>query len=343
MGPFIRSDLLEKHSLAPPETIDQWEKVLSVFYQDPDIDIPLIFYGGNFQNTRFLIGSFGISWGFFLKDDHIVYGPLEKEFLPFLTLLTKWFQNGWIDPGVVLNNLRIYKNQINEKKIGIYVDYITNIQNYQQKLNVSENNALLIPLQYPRLNEKTKILGHRSGFFIPYASAYISSKNSNPEETMRVFDYFYSNEGSTLFNFGVEGESYNIVNGMPQLSETIFTPHINGTLYKYYLIPGPYNKIKESFFQSLSLKSQRDAARLWSDTDSKEFQLPLFIPDKSQSRILADINQALNNYIEDMLVRFITGNRSLDEFETFIKELLDLNVETALKIYNEIFNTRYSG
>src|SRR5690554_7592729 len=49
----------------------------------------------------------------------------------------------------------------------------------------------------------------------------ISVTNRYPEETMKLFDYVYSDEGTLLFNFGIEDVTYNMVNGKPEYTEEV--------------------------------------------------------------------------------------------------------------------------
>ncbi|MFQ9681080.1 MAG: hypothetical protein ACLRZH_14235 [Ruthenibacterium lactatiformans] len=43
--------------------------------------------------------------------------------------------------------------------------------------------------------------------------AVITTANKYPEATMRWLDYFYSEEGTVLCRLGIEGESYEVVDG----------------------------------------------------------------------------------------------------------------------------------
>lgn len=51
--------------------------------------------------------------------------------------------------------------------------------------------------------------------------AVITTANKYPEATMRWLDYFYSEEGTVLCRLGIEGESYEVVDGKYQLLDNI--------------------------------------------------------------------------------------------------------------------------
>lgn len=240
IGPFVRQDLLEQHGLPVPQTLSDWETMLAAFAADPQIELPLSFYGGHFRSTHFLLGSYGIAWGFFLQDDRVAYGPLEPAFPQALLQLREWFQAGWIDPGVTFNSRSAYGRRIANRTVGAYVDYVSSIQLYQDRLRIDDPAATLIPVPYPTLEDSdTPVIGYRSGSFVPFAAAYLSAKNDAVATSMKVLDHAYSPEGHLLFNYGVLGESYTMIDGRPLLDERLFSPKGSSSLLRYYLVAGP--------------------------------------------------------------------------------------------------------
>ncbi len=341
IGPFIRKDLLDKHDLDIPQTIADWENVLDVFYQDPDIDFPLTFYGGNFMDTHFLIGSYGTDWGFYLKNDNVVFGPSEKEFIDFLTTFRRWYETGWVDPGCLINSKKAYTGTVDSNTVGIYIDYITNIYNYTQKLASEDSSVELMPLAYPSFDDNSPIpAGHNAGVFIPFASAYISTDAGHPEEVIGMLDYAWSEEGRILFNFGIEGESYTLRNGKPYFLDSIFRPEGDGL--KYYIVSGPYLRDPESFLQSLRLEAQVDAVRLWSSGTDFPRQLPVLIAGRDESIKLMEIISAMDSYIKDTSMDFILGKTDVNMLENIEDNLKDMGLKTAEKIYNALYKNSTS-
>ena len=49
----------------------------------------------------------------------------------------------------------------------------------------------------------------------------ISADSKYIKEIVQMFDYFYSEEGSLLMNFGIEGETYTMVDGKPTYTDAI--------------------------------------------------------------------------------------------------------------------------
>ena len=61
----------------------------------------------------------------------------------------------------------------------------------------------------------------------------IGHTNEHPVETIKYFDFWFSEEGRRLANFGVEGQHYDMVDGKPIFKEEILTngQPVNNQLY----------------------------------------------------------------------------------------------------------------
>jgi len=55
------------------------------------------------------------------------------------------------------------------------------------------------------------------GFYVTIQA----EKDGKMEAIMRVVDYLFSEEGTKLINFGIEGQHYTMVNGAPVLNKEI--------------------------------------------------------------------------------------------------------------------------
>lgn len=54
-------------------------------------------------------------------------------------------------------------------------------------------------------------------------STAISAECSDVELAAKFMDYFYSDEGRLFANFGIEGVTYNMVNGEPKLTDMVLS------------------------------------------------------------------------------------------------------------------------
>ena len=56
-----------------------------------------------------------------------------------------------------------------------------------------------------------------------------------------------------------------------------------------------------------------------------------FTPEESEE--IGEITTNINTYAEEMALRFITGDASLDEYDDFVARLNDLGMQRLIEIY----------
>lgn len=99
-----RQDWLDKLGLQVPETISDFEKVIYGFAnEDPDGNGVKDTYGLSSEGMNVVFGAFGqIVFAdqlyFGMKDEGLVIGALQPEMKEALQYLSKWYQDGVIDP-----------------------------------------------------------------------------------------------------------------------------------------------------------------------------------------------------------------------------------------------------
>lgn len=103
--------------------------------------------------------------------------------------------------------------------------------------------------------------------------AVITTANKYPEATMRWLDYFTAEEGTVLCRLGIEGESYEVVDGKYQLLDNIKNNPdgltLDQALGQWAIFPGGYlpqyitNEVDQSAAQPARNQSgQRCGTRL---------------------------------------------------------------------------------
>jgi putative aldouronate transport system substrate-binding protein len=173
--------------------------------------------------------------------------------------------------------------------------------------------------------------------------------NKYPAECVKYFDYLYGYDGHMLMNFGIEGESYNMVDGKPTFTDIIFhNPDklsVDQAIAAYCrgsLGSGAYNADTRVYEQRAMLPQQLETFETWSKA-SMERRLPPIQPTAEEAPQYATIMNQVNTYVDEMLLKFVMGQESLDKFDTYIANLESMGITDALKIQNDAlarFNAR---
>lgn len=114
-GPIIRKDWLDDLGLAVPETIADWETMLTRFKEEKNATAPLTLQ--NSQKTM-LLALFSANSYFYNDNGTIKYGPVEPEYLEALKTLNRWFTTGLLDKNYTLVDTAIQDANILNGKSG---------------------------------------------------------------------------------------------------------------------------------------------------------------------------------------------------------------------------------
>ena len=341
IGPYIRQDIFDTYKLDAPITVDQWYNALTILKEKTN-NTPLSFYGGKILETNFLVGAYGISWGFYIDEGVVKYGVLQNEFEIFINELKKWYDEGLISPGVFTDSMDVYIAKAKRGNTAIYIDYVSSIETYRKVIQNKQEQVTFTPINYPVLtNGNIAFSGHISPILLSFASAYISKDNKDIEKTAKLLDYAYSYEGGLLFNFGIEGESYNLVNNIPIYTKDMYE-HREGlsVAIKEYLTSGPYIRDPQQFYQMLQTDTQKMASEVWCETEAELHLLPTLILSEDEAELCALYTKGLNDIILNWLKDYMldsTGDIKVLQLQNTLKEM---GIEETIKIYQKAIDNR---
>ena len=352
-GPALRADWLEELNLEVPVTLDDWENVLTAMRAKTGGLGPLtmtsLTSGGRNVNTGpGWVSAFGLRMGFFRDNNVVKYGQYEPAYRDFLELFNRWYTNGLLDAEFITNDMAAFNAKVLNDRAGAFLGYTgSNIGVYLDAKR-DDPNFDLVAAPYPVINRgETPFSGQRD-FPLPGNGLVITTAARNPELVAEWADYAYGEEGHMLFNFGIEGESYNMIDGFPQYSDIIMNNPdwgvANGLgMYTRAVYSGPIVQDERYIVQYLGRDQQRDALDKWFRTDAENNIMPPVTPTPEESQRLSAIMTEVSTYANEMFVRFIVGDEPLANFDQYRQQLRRMGVEEAIAIQQaalDRFNAR---
>ncbi|MBB3125420.1 putative aldouronate transport system substrate-binding protein [Paenibacillus rhizosphaerae] len=355
-GPVIRKDWLDKVGMQPPTTIDEWEQVLTAFRdKDPNgngkkDEIPFLLEVGAVRNDLLnsMIGAWGILDKFYQKDGKVYYGEIQPEFEQFLTTMHKWYTEGLIDKDFAAVDGKLKDAKTAGNQLGLLYGYSSGtIGKFTDLMKDSVPGFKMTALPNPTLNKgEVSAAGMISPTYPGEHSAAITSAAKHPEQIVKWLDLAYSDEGHMLFNFGIEGKSYTMVNGKPEYTELI-TDNPDKLTFKQAQAKfmrtqygGPFVQDVESFLQQMKYPEQLDSLDVWSKAKNN-LQLPLMTLTSEESSKIASIMNDVNTYSDEMVVKFIMGTEPLSNFPKYVEALKSFGIEEAIQVEQAALD-RYS-
>ncbi|WP_135553686.1 type 2 periplasmic-binding domain-containing protein [Paenibacillus cymbidii] len=331
-GIALRKDWLDNLGLKMPETIDEWYTVLKAFKNgDPNKngkadEIPLYYKWSQFGFQA----AWGIKNDFYQENGVVKYGMLQPEFKEYITLLNKWYKEGLIDPDYVTMDNKLRDAKLTGDQLGTLVQNTVGKENALMKDKHPTFEIKAAP--YPVLVKGTKpIIGQQDPYFDGTGAAITTSAKNVPA-LVQWLDFNYGDVGHKLFNFGIEGMTYNMVNGEPKfIASALADTSLMGrtTLSSAY---GPFVQDKRWMEQrSAAMKNGADSLTTWMNADNKK-HLPRLTPTAEESTEYATIMNDINTFTKEKLDKFVMGVEPMEKFDAFVKTLKDMGIERAVAI-----------
>ncbi len=354
-GAQMRQDWLDELDLEVPTTIDEWDSVLKATKESKNLDYALTFTVGNINSPTYgslFLSTYGVLYSFFVdpSSNEIKYGPMQDGYKEALSLLARWYDEGVLDPDFASQDGTTYDAKITGgKTMAFFALTGSGLGRYTTTVRPENPEFTLVGVPWPTVNKgDTPIAGQKDHAYSGAASAAITSQCENVDAAVRFLDYHYSDEGHMLLNFGIEGESYTMVDGYPTYTDLIkknpdglSMAHAAGR-YVRSVYGGPFVQDKRYMEQYLQYPEQVDAINTWSQHQGKLIVPPL-TPTPEESQKMAAIMSEINTYVDEMFLKFIMGQEPLDKFADFVAQIERMNISEALEIQNtalDRFNNR---
>jgi putative aldouronate transport system substrate-binding protein len=166
----------------------------------------------------------------------------------------------------------------------------------------------------------------------------ISPKSDQVVKAVQMLDYGYSPEGHMFFNFGMEGVSYTMKGEYPQYTDLILrnpdklAPSQALAMYSRASYFGPFVQDERYAEQYYSLPQQREAVKLWADTDADEHLLPPTPKTERENAELSVIMQDVSLLVDEMSLKLILGIEPMEAYDSYLDKIRSMRIDRALEI-----------
>lgn len=342
-GPTIRADWLKDLGLSVPETVEEWETMLKKFKEEKGAESPFSFNYSNETLQQFFLAMLGTHTESYLADGKIKYGAVQPEFKDALVTANKWFNEGLLDKNFVSADDKTISSQVLSGQTG--ASFLSGGREIGQFLKdgvkpSKEFDLLAVPFPSAVRGEYNSYV--YKGILMNSSSSAISAQCKNPALAAKVLDYSYTDEGIILANYGIEGKSFNYVDGKPIYTDTI-TKNPDGlnmsqALGMYVRAGGgggAFVNTEGYLDQYYALPQQKAALDQWSklsDRAEKESLAWSLTPTTKESSEYARIMNEVKKYQAQMTIKFITGIEPLSNFDKYVETLNGYGLQRALEI-----------
>ena len=356
-GFAIRKDWLDRAGLSVPETIDEWYTMLKTF-QDMDMNGNGLkdecFVSLGFEKTSQSLDNFAVAYGliagtdFYVKDGQVKYGAYEPEFKDFVAEMAKWYSEGLLDPEFSTQDSTQFDSKMVNDVGGAYYGSLSGNMGRFLAARSDDPEYDLVAAPMPKAPDgNVYVAVNAYGKMVPHGAS-ICSTNENIVETVKWLDWHYSEEATTLYNWGIEGQSYEVVDGKKQFTDLIVNNpdglskdeaaarYAGGVISQMPIVEDP-----EVFLALKSLPQQKAASQLWCQADTSWLLSPLYF-DSETTTENANIMSEIKTYVAEQFNKYVMGIESMDTFDQFQQQLKNMGIETVLANYQASYDAVYN-
>lgn len=343
-APQYRKDWLDALGVKEvPATIDEWEevyrlvKVTDLNGNGENDEIPFC-AAGTPNQWSFSFGVNANNWSVD-KNNQVYYGPISDAAKEYLTYMNRWYKEGLLDKEYIVTDGDALNTKVTGEKAFSYWGILSaNLGTYQAAFKNTNPNAKLAGAPFPKAKDGYQYAP--LGAYAGGAGTAITTACEHVEEAVRWLNFAYTEQGHNLMVFGVEGESYEWVDGFPKLLD-IVTNNPDGLAFAQALakfscgsMSGAYMKDQRHFEQAvLTYDEQRQAFEaMQSGNVSNSIFLPTIARSTEENERYTEIMGEIQTYVSEMFDKFIMGEVNLDDFDNFVATVEGLGIDEARQL-----------
>lgn len=355
-GLVVRKDWLEECGLDVPQTYDQLHDVLAAFkdkyncstalYMNNNCTITTLTEGYNVATYNVSgsggAGGSGAGLPYFVDDGVVKCSFLEDGYRDYLKMLNSWYDEGLMDSDFVSIEYDPFSSylsgQITSDQMGVWCTSGEGIDNYTVPVT-----CMASPVQ----NEGD--MQHLTEMSLAPAdditAVSISASCAEPELAMQWLDYWFSEDGILLYNYGLEGVDYELdENNTPLFTDAV----VNN---EFGLSASNYMRCRCAFGTMPSLMLRYRSAYLNSDLVNEAWDVWTSNLDgtmaiSSNVTMTTEQKEAegykagdIITYANQMIAQFAIGEADIDsQWDTFVDSLKDMGIEECIELEQEAYD-----
>lgn len=341
---FVNMDVLNAAGQKVPSTFEEMLQVMrAVKAKDPTV-IPFQSYWNIGYAQGWVASAIGAQASLVYYDTDAKtykcsYREESAKRKELIQTMATMYKEGLINPEIQTMSFEQEQNVIASGKWAFSAVYNNSPEREIFKVNPGEDLPYDIqPMTAPADkdgNRYLRITYQHDG--IPGWGLVCSSKAEHPEYLAAYMDQVVSPYGRDIFNYGVEGVTFDITDGIYALKDGIDRAEYGiGTQYEVWMVGmGPLQRSSEGY--KLIERSMELNLRNFTDgTVKAQFDpaFAVFTADSGAEK--ANLENVLKTFIEENEAKFIYNLRDMSEWDSYVAELEKIaSIDDLLQLYND--------
>lgn len=273
---------------------------------------------------------------FYVNDGKVVYGYLEPGYKEYLNTMSQWYKEGLIDKDFASIDGATVDKKMTSNVSGATIGWQYYIEKYNSAVQESDPEADFVAAPYPSaVKGGLPEFGQLDNAYAGTSSAAISATTKNVEAAMRWLDYAFTEEGSMLNTYGIEGTTYTLENGKPVYTELVVkNPDGLGSdqVMSKYSHGTNFPMIQQDNNLPAKYPATTESIGIWKQTNHESHLLPPVTPTAEEADEMSSIMNDINAFVKDIELKIILGTDSVDNYDNYVQQMRDLGIGRALEI-----------
>lgn len=354
-GYVIRQDWLDELGLDTPVTYDDYFEVLSAFKDAYDCTDAFMMdetcqdeyhTSGGFGVPGYKTGNFGAGSDLYQVEGEVRSSFNQEAYREYLAEMNKWYEAGLFSADFV--TLASQPNHDDRMQLvasgnsGVWYVGATSIESQQE--SIADAGAKIAGVADPVKSEGE--INHFSSATIinKQCNVSVSTDCDDIEAALQYLNYFYTDEGIRLYNYGVEGESYNLENGEVVYTDAIMTPaegYTPFTMTEAHVLVGYICSVTATHrADAFSSDAAIEALDIWNSTQDNAYTMPAGVAlSADESSEASSLQSDLYTYVATCIPKFILGEMDIEtQWDEFVESCESMGLQEIIDIYQTAYD-----
>ncbi len=356
-GAIVRSDWAEKVGMTTQDlvTIDDYHDYLAALKSQGLCEYPMpLRYDASISGSPFLAAMGGYAGPaaessansfYYDENDQLVYSFLTDTYKEYLSLMAEWYREGLITRDL-LNSDMLDSSAITSGSYGIFWQDCQFMSMWTEAGRVNDPDYTLAGITEPLVEPGQSVgFGDITAISI---NLMICTSCKDPETALRWLDYHFSEEGSILCQYGIEGEGLVYENGKPNYSELITNNPdglstdnaLNAYAVNMNMFASNGTALREAYDEV-----QQAALDAWNGTRevNKTSFTGLFTLDTEETATVQRYYTDISTYVAEQVGKFLIGEVDLEQnWDSFVETVESMGIDEVVDAYTTA-GERYFG
>jgi putative aldouronate transport system substrate-binding protein len=349
-GMYVRQDWLDKLNISAPKTLDDMESMLLAIKTEFDPKYPLYLTSDGVLMNNNLAAAYGINalfgmggYPMYQVDGEVQFGMWGQDYRDYLTMMNSWYNEGIIHSDFTSVNSSPFSNDlvsdIASSNAGVWVYFVKQDDTWDNLCDDPDFNAVAIA-DVGKTEDQVLEIGNLLST-VSNAGVAISTSCKYPELAVQWCDFWYTDEGILLANYGIEGETYEFDSaGNPQHTDDFLNPPEGTTLQslQYIWTLPMMSTVYQSDRTTQGVNTDRAT---WGSNKNGNRDISSFITMTAEENSeFAQIMSDVQTYCTESILAFINGTKSLDDssWADYEATISKMNIDDAIQIYQQAYD-----